>query len=99
MLLDTGAHCCLMPYKLFLQLQQLKPALTLVPTSRALRGVEGTPLRVQAIAVVDVELAGQFFLVPFAIVDVVEEVILGMDFLCSNDVEWNIANSPLPLGV
>ena len=98
MLLDTGAPCSLMPKKLFLQLQQFKPNLTLTATTRALRGVEGTPLQVLGTAVVDVEIAGRFLLVPFTVVDVVQEVILGMDFLHLDGVEWNVAKGELHLG-
>ena len=98
MLLDTGAPCSLMPTKLFLQLQKFKPSLTLAPTSRALRGVEGSTLRVQGIAVVDVEFAGQYLLVPFTVVDHVDEVILGMDFLQIDGIEWNVSKGELRLG-
>ena len=98
MLLDTGAPCSLMPTKLFLQLQKFKPSLTLTPTTRALRGVEGSSLSIKGIAVVDVEFAGQYLLVPFTVVDQVEEVILGMDFLQIDGIEWNVSKGELRLG-
>jgi len=98
MLLDTGAASSLMPHQLFLELRQFKPNLTLASTKRALHGVDGSQLRVRGIAVVDVEFAGQYVLVPFTVVDMVNECILGMDFLRQNDVQWNIGKGELCIG-
>ena len=95
MLLDTGAYCSLMPHRLFLELQAFKPSLTLTTTKRTLHGVEGSRLRVRGIAVIDVEFTGRYILVPFTVVDIVDEVILGMDFLRQNDVTWDVAKGEL----
>ena len=98
MLLDTGAASSLMPYQLFLELQQFKPNLTLASTKRSLHGVDGSQLRVRGIAVVDVEFAGQFVLVSFTVVDMVNECILGMDFLRIHGVHWDLAKGELRIG-
>jgi hypothetical protein len=95
MLLDTGAACSLMPYRLFQELKAFKPSLTLQSTKRALHGVDGTQLRVRGIAVIDVEFTGRYILVPFTVVDMVDEVILGMEFLNQNDAQWDLGKGEL----
>ncbi len=84
-----------MPHRLFLELQAFKPSLTLTSTKRTLHGVEGSQLRVRGIAVVDVKFTGQYILVPFTVVDIIDEVILGMDFLRQNAVTWDVAKGEL----
>ena len=98
MLLDTGAASSLMPHKLFLELKRFKPSLTLASTKQTLHGVDGGQLRVYGIAVVDVEFAGQFVLWSFTVVDMVDECILGMDFLRLNNVQWDLGKGELRIG-
>ncbi len=84
-----------MPHELFLELKQFKQSLTLASTKQTLHGVDGGRLRVYGIAVVDVEFANQFVLWPFTVVDLVNEVILEMDFLRLNNVQWAKVNCTL----
>ena len=95
MLLDTGAACCIMPYKTFMDLQKLKPTIDLVSTTRCLIAVEGHPLHVRGTATVDVEIAGRYALTQFTIVQEAQEVILGMDFLRMNGATWDVSSNEL----
>ena len=39
---------------------------------------------------IDVEFTGRYILVPFIVVDIVDEVILVMDFLRHHNVKWDL---------
>lgn len=52
----------------------------------------------KGVAVVNVELAGQYLLVPFIVVEAVYEVLLEMDFLRLDGVERKVAKGELHLG-
>jgi transposase InsO family protein len=98
MLLDTGAQCCLMAHSLFLGLKEIKPSLCLTPTPRDLRAVGGHKITHRGAAAIDVEIEGRFALVQFAVVDDVDETILGMDFIRQYGSSWDLLSGELHLG-
>jgi hypothetical protein len=85
-----------MSYALFLELQQYKPKLQLFPSKKRLHGISNTPLRVHGLVTLDVEVAHQFVLVQFTVVDhCADEAVLGMDFLAANGTSWDWDNGEL----
>jgi len=86
-LIDSGATLSIVSTKFWSQLRALNPKLALIPTNVRLTTASGASMRARGHLLLEVELAGQFYLHQFTVVDSQEPAIIGLDFLAKHDVE------------
>ena len=55
----------------------------------------GHSIFLKGVTAIDVEIAGHYALQQFAVVDALDEIILGMDFLRQNEATWDVASNEL----
>ena len=89
MLMDSGASVSILSTALWEALHRQCPGLTMLSTDCSIRTVSGDLARVRGRVVLEVELGGQYYLHQFIVMDVEEDIILGIDFLRKYDVDCN----------
>ena len=87
MLVDTGAAVSLASTTLWDKLHRQSPGLSLLSTSCCIRTVSGDRAHVRGRLILELELAGQFYVHQFIVADVAENMILGLDFLRKHQVD------------
>ena len=95
MLIDTGAACSLISTKVWDEIHRSRPGLTLVPTSLAIRSVSGERLTARGATIAEVELGNSYYMHRFIVMDLTEDIILGLDFIRRYNVTWNPHGSEL----
>ena len=94
-MLDTGAAVSLLDAKTW---DKIKGKSTLEPWPKpGLMGVGGTPLRVDGIAKLDLELGGRQYAVEMVVADLRTEGILGLDFLETNQCAVDLPHETMKL--
>ena len=94
-MLDTGAAVSLLDAKTW---DKIKGNSTLEPwTNPGLMGVGGTPLSVDGIAKLDLELGEKQYLVEMVVADLRTEGILGLDFLETNKCASGLPHETMKL--
>jgi hypothetical protein len=86
-LIDTGAAVSLASTTLWDKLHRQSPGLSLLSTSCCIRTVSGDRAHVPGRLVLELELAGQFYVHQFIVADIAENMILGLDFLRKHQVD------------
>ena len=92
MLIDTGASVSLASTALWERLHVQSSGLTLLSTNCCIRTVSGDRACVRGRLVLEVELAGQYYVHQFIVADIAENMILGLDFLRKHqvDCDWGL---------
>lgn len=90
MLVDSGASISVLSTSLWNAIHRTDPGWTLFPTDIHVRTVSGDEAKVRGRIVLELELAGQFYVHQFLVMDINEDLILGMDFIHKNaiDCDW-----------
>jgi len=86
-LVDSGATISVLSTRKWTQIYRDNPHLTLVSTPDRVQLASGTSEPMAGKVVVQLELAGQFYIHQVAVLNIFEEFILGYDFLAKHDVE------------
>jgi hypothetical protein len=95
-LIDAGAICSLINFKLFKQIQDKAK---FFPNKLKLESVSGEPLQVTGTAQITIELAGKHFLVKFSIFrNMSRPMILGRDFLANNHITKSYKDNTIRVG-
>ena len=97
MLVDTGAAVSLASTALWDRLHSQSSGLTLLSTNCCIRTVSGDRARVRGRLVLEVELAGQYYVHQFIVADIEENMILGLDFLRKHQVDCDWGHGVLRL--
>ena len=88
MLVDSGASVSVMSTRLWKHIKRAKPEeVTLLPTNTRIITASGQEVPAAGCLVLEVELAGEFYLHQFLVVDAAEDLILGLDFLAQYNVD------------
>ena len=90
MLVDTGASVTTLSTRMWERIHELCPGWTMMPTEIRIRAVSGETVPVRGQVALEIELEGQFYVHQFIVIDVKEDIILGMDFLVKHqvDIDW-----------
>ena len=87
MLIDSGASVSCLSANLWEKLHSVNPGWTLLSTNCCVRTVSGSLASVRGRLVLEVELAGQYYVHQFMVMDIEEDIILGLDFVHKYDVD------------
>jgi hypothetical protein len=87
MLVDSGASVSCLSANLWEKLHSVNPGWTLLSTNCCIRTVSGSLASVRGRLVLEVELAGQYYVHQFMVMDIEEDIILGIDFVHKYDVD------------
>ena len=87
MLIDSGASVSVLSTALWDNLHRVDPRWTLLSTDCCVRTVSGARASVRGRLVLEVEFAGQFYVHQFIVMDIQEDIILGLDFVHKYDVD------------
>ena len=90
MLVDTGASISAVSTSIWRIIRSLCSRHTLLPTRTEVRTVSGEQATVRGQVALEVKLGGQFYVHQFVVMDISEDIILGMDFLLKHqvDIDW-----------
>ena len=90
MLVDSGATVSVLSTVMWEVLRSEVPGLTLMPTRCRIRTVSGELAHVLGTVVLEMELGERFYIHQFVVMDVEENLILGMDFIqkFQVDCDW-----------
>lgn len=97
MLLDTGASVSLISTHLWENLHAADPRWTLISTNAQIRTVSGSLANVRGQVILEIAIGDQYYIHQFLVVDVREDVILGLDFLQRYQVDWSWQRGTLTL--
>ena len=97
MLIDTGASVSVVSTALWQGIHDTHPGWTLLPTTCQVRTVSGDLGKVRGSLVVEIELNGQYYAHKFIVMDIAEDLILGLDFIQKYDLNWNKKRGSLVL--
>ena len=89
MLIDSGATISVLSTRLWDVLHRACPGWTMVSTDRCVRTVSGEFARVRGCVVLEVELGGRYYTHQFTVMDVSEDIILGLDFIQKFQIDCN----------
>ena len=89
MLIDSGASVSIISTGLWEVLHREEPGWTLLSTDCCIRTVSGERATVRGRTVLEVELGGHFYVHQFIVLDVAEDMILGLDFIQKFKVDCN----------
>ena len=87
MLIDSGASVSVMSTKCWNKLETAHPERKLLPTDTKIRTASGEEVPAVGCLLANVDLAGAKYLHQFLVVNVAEDVILGLDFLARYNVD------------
>ena len=87
MLIDSGASVSVMSHKFWKHLKASVPSLSLLPSDTRICTANGEEVPAAGCLLVKVNLAEEKYLHQFLIVDVAEDLILGLDFLARYNVD------------
>lgn len=97
MVVDTGASVSCLSTKLWVEIHRTHPGWTLMPSSERVRTVSGDQAKVIGALVIEVELDSGYYAHRFLVMDMLEDVILGLDFIQKYDLAWDRARGRLLL--
>lgn len=97
MLLDTGASVSLISTGLWENLHAVDPRITMMPSDAKIRTVSGELARVRGQVILELAIGNQYYLHQFLVLDVKEDIILGLDFVQRYEVGWNWCQGTLTL--
>ena len=96
-LIDSGATCSVLSSRKWQQIHRDNPGLTLVSTSERVHLASGAEQPILGKVVAEIELAGQFYMHQFLVMETMEEAILGIDFLAMHEAECDWSRGVLRL--
>jgi hypothetical protein len=97
MLVDTGASLSVVSTQLWTEIHRTHPGWTLLPTRCRVRTVSGELAKVRGSLVVELELNSKYYVHQFIVMDVQEDLILGLDFIQKYKLNWDSERSVLVL--
>ena len=97
MLLDTGASVSLISTYLWENLHAVDSRWILMPSEAKVRTVSGDLANVRGEIVLEVAIGQQYYVHQFLVMDIQEDVILGLDFVQRYQVDWNWGRGVLTL--
>ena len=89
MLVDSGATVSVLSTALWEALHRKCPGWTMLSTDCCIRTVSGEFAKARGRVVLEVELGERFYTHQFIVMDIMEEMILGMDFIQKYQVDCN----------
>ena len=96
-LVDSGATCSVLSARKWHDIHRDNPGLTLVSTSERVQLASGASQPILGKVIAEIELAGQFYLHQFLVMEIMEEAILGIDFLAIHEAECDWSRGVLRL--
>ena len=89
MLIDTGASVSVISTRLWDEIHRSHPGWTLLPTQCRVKTVSGDLAKVRGSLVVEIQLGSKYYAHQFVVIDVAEDLILGLDFIQKYDLNWD----------
>ncbi|MDY6929837.1 MAG: RNase H-like domain-containing protein [Pseudomonadota bacterium] len=89
LVVDTGASVSCISTSLWKGIHRSDPGWTLLPTRQEIRTVSGALVPVLGALVVEVELGSNYYAHRFLVMEMAEDVILGLDFIRKYDISWD----------
>ena len=96
-LVDSGATCTVLSTRKWTQIHRDNPNLTLLSDADRVQLASGASQSIQGKLLVQIELAGQYYLHQVIVMDIMEDMIMGMDFLALHDAECDWSRGILRL--
>ena len=90
-LVDSGATCTVLSTRKWTRIHRDNPNLTLLSNADRVQLVSGASQSIQGKLLVQIELAGQYYRHQVIVMDIMEDMVLGMDFLALHDAgcDWS----------